>query len=150
MGVNAQACAVIIQPVMPDLAKKLGLRPGDLVCVLDAPPEAVEALRGVFPPGVQEHKALLEMRYNVILFWPRQSAGLTERFAGLQAHMQPDGSLWAVIPKKKYAPARGVSLTWEELQAAALRTDLVDNKVASITEQDYGTRFVIRKARRIV
>jgi hypothetical protein len=34
------------------------------------------------------------------------------------------------------------------MQAAGLQTDLVDNKVASVTEQDYGTRFVIRKERR--
>jgi hypothetical protein len=29
-----------------------------------------------------------------------------------------------------------------------LRTDLVDNKVASVDEETYGTRFVIRKMRR--
>jgi hypothetical protein len=52
------------------------------------------------------------------------------------------------MPKKKYADRRGVSYTWEQLQAAGLQTDLVDNKVASITEEDYGTRFVIRKQRR--
>ncbi len=35
------------------------------------------------------------------------------------------------------------------MQVAGLQTDLVDNKVASIDEQDYGTRFVIRKAKRV-
>jgi len=41
-----------------------------------------------------------------------------------------------------------VALSWEEMQAAGLLTDLVDNKIASVTEEDYGTRFVIRKALR--
>jgi hypothetical protein len=52
------------------------------------------------------------------------------------------------MPKKAFAAGRGVSFSWEEMQAEGLRGDLVDNKVASITATDYGTRFVIRKARR--
>ena len=52
------------------------------------------------------------------------------------------------MPKKKYARQRGIDFTWEELQAAGLQTDLVDNKIASLTEEEYGTRFVIRKERR--
>jgi hypothetical protein len=74
--------------------------------------------------------------------------GLVEWFAALQGQIAPTGAVWAVMPKKKFAPGRRVSFTWEELQAAGLQTDLVDNKIASITEQDYGTRFVIRKERR--
>ncbi len=34
------------------------------------------------------------------------------------------------------------------MQAAALTTDLVDNKIVSLTGEDYATRFVIRKERR--
>lgn len=44
-----------------------------------------------------------------------------------------------------HARQRGIDFSWQEMQAAGLRTDLVDNKVASITAEDYGTRFVIRK-----
>jgi hypothetical protein len=50
-----------------------------------------------------------------------------------------------IIPKKKFASERGIDFTWEEMQAAALQTDLVDNKVAAINEQENATRFVIRK-----
>ena len=52
------------------------------------------------------------------------------------------------MPKKAVARQRGLTLTWEEMQAAALTTDLVDNKNASMTDEEYGTRFVIRKERR--
>ena len=79
------------------------------------------------------------------MFWPDEPAGLEERFRQLQARIDPAGAVWAIIPKKKFARARGKSLNWEQLQAAALRTDLVDNKIASVSEQEYGTRFVIRK-----
>jgi len=136
-----------MEQVTPDLAKKLGIKSGMAVCLLDAPPEAEAAVRESAAWAVFS-TALGEGRYDVILFWPRQLEGLVERFAELQSRIVPDGSIWALIPKKKFAARRGVDFTWEEMQAAGLQTDLVDNKVASVTEQDYGTRFVIRKKRR--
>ena len=137
-----------MEQVKPDLAKKLGIKPGMLVCLLDVPPEAEGAVRAS-APGAVFSTGLGEGRYDAILFWPRQIDGLVERFAELQGRIVLDGAIWAIIPKQKYAGQRGVHLTWEQVQAAGLQTDLVDNKVASINEQDYGTRFVIRKERRI-
>jgi hypothetical protein len=133
---------------MSDLAHKLGLKEGLQVCLLEAPPEAEAAMRSAAPPGVQFSSRLEEGCYDMILFWPQKLEGLAELFSALQGQIVPTGAVWAVMPKKKFAPARGVTFTWEELQAAGLQTDLVDNKIASITEQDYGTRFVIRKERR--
>ena len=54
----------------------------------------------------------------------------------------------AVIPKKPFAQTRGIDFSGSELQEAALRTDLVDNKVATLSVEEYATRFVIRKDRR--
>jgi hypothetical protein len=34
------------------------------------------------------------------------------------------------------------------MQAAALTTDLVDNKIVSLSDEEYATRFVIRRERR--
>lgn len=134
---------------MSELAKKLGIKTGQLVCLLDAPPEAEEAIRSASPGGVEFMEVLPGAQpVDMILFWPFSLDGLAGRFAFLQSSIRPDGAIWAVMPKKKYARQRGVDYTWEKLQAAGLQTDLVDNKVASITEQDYGTRFVIRKDRR--
>jgi hypothetical protein len=98
--------------------------------------------------GVSFFESVEDAPFDVILFWPRQIQGLKETFARLQTKIVPDGSIWAVMPKKKYTSERGVAFTWEEMQAAGLLTDLVDNKIASVTEEDYGTRFVIRKVLR--
>ncbi len=133
---------------MSELAQKLGLKAGQRVCLIDAPPEAEAAVRSAAPPGVQFSSGLEAGRYDMILFWPQKLAGLAELFAALQGQIVPTGAVWAVMPKKKFAPARGITYRWEDLQAAGLQTDLVDNKIASITEHDYGTRFVIRKERR--
>jgi hypothetical protein len=136
-----------MERTMSDLAKKLGIKPGMAVSLLEAPPEAERAIQESAPWVVYSTR-LGEGRYDIILFWPNELEGLAERFAELQRRIAPDGSIWAVIPKQKFAARRGVHFTWEQMQAAGLQTDLVDNKVASITEQDYGTRFVIRKERR--
>ncbi|HEY7833680.1 MAG TPA: hypothetical protein VIG30_08940 [Ktedonobacterales bacterium] len=143
---------------MSDLARKLGLAPGRSICLLDAPPDAEAIARAACPPGATltvadggiDGAAREAARYDVILFWPRTLDGLTERLAALQWRIVPDGVLWIVMPKQAHARARGVTFAWDEMQAAALRTDLVDNKVASFSETDYATRFVIRKERRAV
>jgi len=133
---------------MADLIKKLGIRETDRVCLLEAPLEAATAIRQACPQSVLFFEDLGHAPYEVIFFWPLLLPGLNRHFAELQNYIFPAGSIWAVMPKKKFAPARGVAYTWEEMQAAGLETDLVDNKIASITEEDYGTRFVIRKDRR--
>lgn len=131
-----------------DLAHKLGLVAGKGAILLDPPAEARAALRAAAPDGVRWKRSLESAPIDLIFFWPKKADGLSRQFARLQAHLAPDGAVWAVLPKKAYAAARGVELNWEEMQAEGLRGDLVDNKIASITATDYGTRFVIRKERR--
>lgn len=132
------------------LAKKLGIKPGHLVCLLDAPEEAANLIKPECSEGVIFSNNPGNDLFDIILFWPQKIEGLAETFARLQTKIVPEGAIWAVMPKQKYSRQRGVTFSWEEMQSAGLRTDLVDNKVASITEQDYGTRFVIRKERRSI
>lgn len=130
------------------LDRKLGIRPGMEVALLDAPAEAAEVIRTCAPPGVRWKRSLGAAQFHLIFFWPKGISGLSREFARLQRALMPDGAIWAVMPKKAYASERGVFFTWEEMQAEGLRGDLVDNKVASITSTEYGTRFVIRRERR--
>jgi Protein of unknown function (DUF3052) len=137
---------------MAGLAQKLGLKPGQSICLLGATPEAAQAIRAECDKRLGGDVTLAETldggQFDMIFLWPRTLEGLAERFAALQRQIVPDGAIWVVIPKKAVARARGLTLTWEEMQAAALTTDLVDNKIASLTDEEYGTRFVIRTARR--
>jgi hypothetical protein len=133
---------------MTDLAKMLGINPGHSVCLLEAPAASAALLRQACPPDVRLCDPPFAGRCDILLFWPARLDGLVERFAELQDRIVPDGAIWAVIPKKPFARARGVDLTWEALQAAGLQTDLVDNKIASLSAEEYATRFVIRKERR--
>ncbi len=133
------------------LARKLGLRPAQRICVLDAPPASAALIRAATPEDCALTSALegdAHTRYDLIFCWPVEPAGLSERFAALQRRIVPDGAVWVVLPKKPVARNRVITLTWEQMQAAALTTDLVDNKIASLGDEEYATRFVIRRHRR--
>lgn len=127
------------------LARKLGLRAGQHVALLDAPDSAAAMLCAALPGDVDLDRALRRGDYDLIIVWTLKAAGLEARFADLQACISPDGAIWAVLPKRAVARQRGLTLTWDALQSAALSTDLVDNKIASINDEEYATRFVIRK-----
>ena len=133
---------------MTEVATKLGIKPGFDVCLLGAPPSMTKLFHEQSNEGVTFYDKLSAAPYDLIFFWPTQLEGLADTFAQLQHAILPDGAIWVVIPKQKYAASRGITFSWEEMQAAGLQTDLVDNKVASLTEEDYATRFVIRKERR--
>ena len=133
---------------MAELARKLGVKPGYSVALLDAPAASAAIVRASLPEGVAVDVALVAERYDVILIWPVSLEGLSERFAALVHRITPAGAIWVVIPKKPFAAARGIAFSWAEMQAAGLRTDLVDNKECSVTLEEYATRFVIRKQHR--
>ena len=132
-----------------NLARKLGIVPGCSILLLDAPAPSAALLRDACPPGVTVADTDDGAnRYDLILLWLRAADGLAERFVALQWRIVPNGAIWAMLLKKPIARKRGVTLTWETMQAAALQTDLVDNKIASFSDDEYGTRFVIRRERR--
>lgn len=137
------------------LAKKLGLKPEMTVCLLEATPASAALIRAASPTNEHWDEALNtgpdgipHRRYDLIFFWPRHLEGLAERFATLQHHIVPDGAIWAIFPKKKFLRKYGIDFSWDQMQQAGLQTDLVDNKIASVSDDEYGTRFVIRKDRR--
>lgn len=132
---------------MADLATKLGIKPGDKVALLGAPAALTVVLEQACP-GAEFYDSLSAVPYELLFFWPTSLDGLAETFAQFQRQIVPNGAVWAVIPKQRFARQRGLTFTWEEMQAAGLQTDLVDNKIASISDEEYATRFVIRKDRR--
>src|SRR5215467_10662258 len=109
---------------MAILAQKLGIRPGHALCLLDAAPGALGLLRSEVPSGVTFADTLGAEHFDLIFYWPATLDGLADRFSHLQLAITPDGAIWAVMPKKAFAHQRGIAFTWEEMQAAALTTDL--------------------------
>jgi len=76
------------------LAKKLHLKPGMRVAVMDAPPGF--ALRAA---GVVVEKSLVR-DLDVVLTFARTDKELAARWPRLTASLKPDGALWVAYPKK--------------------------------------------------
>lgn len=134
---------------MSSWADKFGLGPAMTAYAVDAPVEELEVLREGAPPGAQVVVGLPKTgRGQLLFFWPTQPEGLAARFQALRELLAEAGSLWVIFPKKAHRVDLGVDMTWEQMQAAALTTDLVDVKVASFSDRTYGSKFVIRRSAR--
>ncbi len=133
---------------MPDLPGKLGIKPGVSVCLMRSPRGFAKRLKQESVAGARFSTGHGARRMDIIIVWPRRLGELQDLFAKLIRNVEPNGAIWAVIPKKRSKLSCKVDFNWEEMQRAALTTDLVDNKTASISEDEYATRFVIRKEKR--
>jgi len=131
-----------------NIIKKFGVAIDDRILLRNPPPGVREQLLEILPPGVVLLEASGKAPLDLVLWWLQELAGLTDALADLAQSIRPDGAVWLLIAKKKYAAQRGLRFSWQQMQAAALETDLVDNTVASFSETDYGTRFVIRREHR--
>ncbi len=128
------------------LLKKLGVKPGQAIGILGATSSQIADLLRRQCRDVELFDTLDDRRFDLIFCWPQPTDDLTARFAELQRHLVPDGAVWVIIRKKSSVAGRDTGFAWREMQAAALTTDLVDNKVVSLSDAEYATRFVIARA----
>lgn len=135
---------------MTSLADKLGLMPGKTVTMVHPQATVERVLRAASGPGVFLGRGLRRRHYNAIFVWPKTLEGFRQELDRLSTRIEPDGVIWVVMPKKAFAAQRGIHFSWEAMQAEALKTDLVDNKIVSLTDEDYATRLVIRREKRRV
>jgi hypothetical protein len=126
------------------LARKLGIKEGALVALLDAP-EAFPALLAPLPAGV-ELRRQARGPVDVVVLFAASRARLRRRFAAAVGAIAADGGLWVAWPKK--AAAVATDLDFDFVQRLGLDAGLVDNKVAAIDATWTSVRFVVRVADR--
>jgi hypothetical protein len=120
------------------LAKKLGIKEGARVLIVNPPPGLS---LGALPGGVE----LLERAgrsMDVVLLFGTRGSDLSRRFGALAGKLAQSGRLWICWPKK--AARMDTDVTFEVAQSIGLDAGLVDNKSASITDAYQGLQFVIR------
>lgn len=125
------------------LWRKLGIKEGATVRVIGAPEGFAGSL--ALPPGVTVVRRTVKGLDVAVLFVTRAS-DLRRRFAGLAVNLDPAGRLWVGWPKK--AARIETDLDFDLVQGLGLRTGLVDNKSASLTDDFQGLQFVYRLADR--
>jgi hypothetical protein len=123
------------------LVKKLGVKPGFTVAILDAPDRFDETL-GALPDDVTVTRRLGGGKDMVIVFTTERAA-LARRLGALRAAIAPDGMIWVVWPKKSSGVPTDV--TEDVVREVVLPTGLVDVKVCAVDATWSGLKIVIRK-----
>lgn len=126
------------------LPRKLGIKEGSTVVVLDAP-DGFEALLDPMPAGVTV-RASTGGTADVLVLFATSRAELEAGLPAARAALEPNGGLWVAWPKR----ASGVptDLTENVVREVGLAAALVDNKVCAIDDTWSGLRLVIRLADR--
>lgn len=126
------------------LAKKLGIKAGSTVAVLDGPTNFAELLDPL-PDGVTLRTSLRGSIDLVVAFFDR-SAACERRLPALAAKIHPDGGLWLAWPKK--ASGLATDLDGNAIRSLGLAAGVVDIKVCAIDDTWSGHRFAHRVADR--
>jgi hypothetical protein len=124
------------------LAKKLGIKPGHHVALVNAPAD-FESLLEDLPADVTLSRDLAsQTAFNVLICFAKDAKQLRSSFAACSKKLSPNGGLWVAWPKK--ASGVATDLTEDTVRVVGLDAGLVDNKVCAIDDTWSGLRFVVR------
>jgi hypothetical protein len=122
------------------LPKKLGIKAGFRVCLVEAPPEVRTELSADLAACeiVQDGKAPLDFA----MVFTKSKTMLTKEFKRISKLLAPPGMLWVSWPKKSSGMA--TDLDENIVREIGLAAGLVDVKVCAVTEVWSGLKFVRR------
>jgi len=123
------------------LPAKLGIKPGALVCALNAPGNYA-ALLGRLPQGA-EIRTKFSPKADIVHFFSARKAELAKALKTYRAMLHPAAAIWISWPKK--ASRVPTDLTEDTIRAIALPLGLVDVKVCAVSEVWSGLKLVLRK-----
>ena len=127
------------------LAKKLGIKEGMTVVLID-PPANYRELVDPRPGGVSVSQSLSKDADLVHLFTNSRD-GLFRGLDTAKRSIRQDGIIWVSWYKK--AAKLPTEITEDTIREAALPLGLVDVKVCAVDEKWSGLKLVIRKENRI-
>lgn len=122
------------------LPKKLGIKAGHKVCLLNAPGAFARRLSN---EDVRIAHDLRLPPVDVVILFVDRIADLERRFADITARLHPAGGFWVAWPKAR----RGCDITEDVVRRIALACGMIDNKVCSMGEWE-GVRLVLRSEHR--
>lgn len=122
------------------LPKKLGLRDGSRIALINAP-AGFESALGKLPPDAQIVTRLTKPLDLVLLFVLTERALLRD-FEKVAKKLASNGMIWVAWPKKSSGVA--TDLSFERVQRIGLDSGLVDVKICAIDDVWSGLKFVIR------
>ena len=126
------------------LPKKLGIRPGHRVLLVNVPDSIVlePALLDDVDVARSTDLTIPVGPYDVILALCRDAATMFGCFPALKACLQPSSALW--LGWLKQASGGPTDLTEDGVRSHGLRYGLVDVKICAVDAQWSGLKFVYR------
>jgi len=122
------------------LPKKLGIKDGFQVRLIDAPPEVVAELT----PSLDKCRFVSDAKTAIdfAMLFTKSAASLKKEFSRVAKALTPAGMIWVSWPKK----SSGVPTDLNEniVREIGLAAGLVDVKVCAVTEVWSGLKFVRR------
>lgn len=119
------------------LPKKLGIKGGQKVCLLNAPGSVQRKLQH----GEADIRFTHDLRLppiDVVVLFVDQLSDLERRFADITARLHPAGGFWVA-----FRTYRG-DITGDVVRRIALAAGMVDNKTCEIDPSWSGMRLVLR------
>jgi hypothetical protein len=128
------------------LWKKLGLRAGSVLLLIDPPPgwSVTEPPQDV-STRVESGEASNDSADVIVAFFGALEP-LRERVPALRARIFPAGAIWVAWPRR--AGGHDSDIREQDIRDLALPLGLVDVKVAALDEHWSGLRLVWRRERR--
>jgi hypothetical protein len=126
------------------LAKKLGIKPGSQVVVINGPSNYRELLEPL-PEGTALGPSVTATT-DVVHVFSASRAELTSVLASILEVLRADAAVWVSWPKK--ASKVATDITEDTIRSVALPLGLVDIKVCAVTDVWSGLKLVIRKEKR--
>ncbi len=121
------------------LAKKLGMKEGFSVRLINAPGYYFELL-----PGLPDNIEFVQEEHSpkdMIHFFSKSQAELHQQIITLRNELKPGGMIWVSWPKK--ASKVPTDITEDSIRSLALSNGLVDVKVCAVDETWSGLKLVI-------
>lgn len=129
------------------LVEKLGLRGGQVLCLMNPPQGFYARLSNQLPEGTHLYLGLPPRPpAHIFLLWPDGASNLENALSYLKGALAPEGAIWMVIPKRRAIRAGTAAVTLSEVREAAQRVGLVEDKRTSFSGSQYGIRLVPRRA----
>jgi hypothetical protein len=122
------------------LPKKLGIKPGARVWLVDAPSDVREELSAALAGCESVHGGKAPLDFAMI--FTKLKAELAKEFTRISKLLAPAGMLWVSWPKKSSGVA--TDLDENKVRQIGLDAGLVDVKVCAVTEVWSGLKFVRR------
>ncbi|MEW6731640.1 MAG: DUF3052 family protein [Acidobacteriota bacterium] len=126
------------------LVKKLGIKDGSKIFLLDAPSDYLELVAPL--PAKTQLVSQLTSDTDMVHIFSTSKVQLSKQLSVLQSKLKQDGVIWVSWPKKSAKVA--TDITENTIREVALPLGFVDIKVCAVSAIWSGLKLVIRKENR--